>query len=53
MAHIQAIHTAQHQVATVWHEQAAGEVIDTAHGNVRVRVGPAAYQLSTGEIKEI
>ncbi|WP_093429379.1 hypothetical protein ABL840_05010 [Variovorax sp. NFACC27] len=39
-----------HQIATVWHPAARGDVIVTALGNVRVAVGEVAeYQLSTGE----
>ncbi|RQO57041.1 hypothetical protein DBV14_09535 [Variovorax sp. KBW07] len=39
-----------HQIATVWHPGARGDVVTTEHGNVRVLIGDTAeYQLSTGE----
>ena len=39
-----------HCIATVWHPDPYGELIDTPHGNVRVLVGEPAYQLTSGEI---
>lgn len=52
-AHIRALHGPEHQIATVWHPQAYGDVLDTQLGNVRVLTGAHAYQLATGEIIEI
>lgn len=46
-------HGHSHQIATVWHPEPEGEIVDTGHGNVRVLTGPAAYQLATGELIEI
>lgn len=43
-------HGREHQIATVWHPEALGEVMETKLGNVRVAQGPAQYQLTTGEI---
>lgn len=44
-------HGRNHQIATVWHPEARGETIETLHlGNIRVHVGPAKYQLNTGEV---
>jgi hypothetical protein len=38
------------QIATVWHPSPRGDVVTTAHGNVRALVGDVAeYQLTTGE----
>ncbi len=46
-------HKHSHQIALVRHPEAAG-VVESAHlGNIRTEVGPAAYQLATGEIIEI
>lgn len=42
-----------HQIATVFHPDAEGELLETRHGNVRVAKGNAAYQLTTGEIVSI
>ena len=53
MAHIEALHRPSHQVATVWHPEAKGEVLHTHHGAVRVLTGPAAYQITSGQIIEI
>jgi hypothetical protein len=50
-AHVMARHSREHQVSCVWHPDAQGDVIETPHlGNIRVQVGPAQYQLSTGEV---
>jgi hypothetical protein len=44
-------HKRDHKISCVWHPDAVGEVLETAHlGNIRVQVGPAQYQLNTGEI---
>ena len=49
-AEIMLLNVPGHQIATVWHPEARGEVIMTAQGNVRVQIGDTAeYQLSTGE----
>lgn len=49
-----ALHKREHQIATVWHPEATGEVLETLHlGNIRVLVGPARYQLGTGEVIEV
>lgn len=53
MAHIEALHRPSHQVATVWHPEAKGEVLHTHHGAVRVLTGPAAYQITSGQITEV
>ena len=53
MARIEALHSPAHQVATVWHPQAAGEVLHTHHGAVRVLTGPAAYQITSGQIIKV
>lgn len=50
MKRVKNVHSTDHQIATVWHPEADGEVLDTSHGNVRVQVGAPAYQLTTGEI---
>ena len=50
---VQALHTQDHEIATVWHPDAAGDVVVTDHGNIRALVGPAQYQLTTGEIRLI
>ena len=42
-----------HQIASVSHPEATGEVVETRLGNVRVVVGPASYTLTTGEVIEI
>jgi hypothetical protein len=39
-----------HQIATVFHPDAEGDVLETKLGNVRVSQGSASYQLTTGEI---
>jgi hypothetical protein len=50
-AEVVMLNTRDHHIATVWHPDAIGEVVVTAHGNVRALVGPKAqYQLTTGEI---
>lgn len=44
-------HKREHQISCIWHPEAAGEVLETPHlGCIRVQVGPAQYQLSTGEL---
>jgi hypothetical protein len=43
----------EHQIATVWHPQAEGDIMETKLGNVRVLQGPVQYQLTTGEIIEV
>lgn len=49
-AEIMLLNTPTHQIATVWHPEARGDVVTTAHGNVRVQIGDIAeYQLSTGD----
>jgi hypothetical protein len=49
-AEIMLLNTPTHQIATVWHPEARGDVVTTAHGNVRALIGDTAeYQLSTGE----
>jgi hypothetical protein len=49
-AEIMLLNVPGHQIATVWHPDARGDVVTTAHGNVRVQIGDTAeYQLSTGE----
>lgn len=49
-AEIARLNAMDHQIATVWHPAARGEVIPTALGGVRVAVGDVAeYQLTTGE----
>ncbi|MBT2300372.1 hypothetical protein J7E70_07830 [Variovorax paradoxus] len=48
------MHKRDHQICTVWHPEAQGEVLETMHlGNIRVLVGPAQYQLNTGEVVEL
>lgn len=42
-----------HQIATVWHPDAAGEALETRLGNVRVAKGAPSYQLTTGEIVKL
>jgi hypothetical protein len=47
-------HCREHQIATVWHPEAVGEVLESQNlGNIRVLVGEAAYQLSTGEVVKV
>ena len=53
MARIHALHSHAHQVATVWHPDAKGEVLHTHHGAVRVLTGPAAYQITSGQITTV
>ena len=49
-AEIMLLNDPVHQIATVWHPEARGDVVTTAHGNVRVLIGEKAeYQLSTGD----
>jgi hypothetical protein len=36
-------------VATVWHPEPEGDVLNTPDGNIRVLKGEPAYQLTTGE----
>jgi hypothetical protein len=44
-------HRRDHQISCIWHPEAKGKVLETLHlGNIRVQVGPAQYQLSTGEM---
>jgi len=40
-------------IAVVSHPNAVGEVLTTERGNVRIVVGKAFYQYSTGEVVEI
>src|SRR4030095_635074 len=48
---VMAKHNRAHQIACIWHPEAVGTVFDTPHlGSIRVLVGPAQYQLSTGEV---
>ena len=50
-AEIMLLNAPDHQIATVWHPAARGDIVTTTHGNVRVLVGDKAeYQLSTGDI---
>jgi hypothetical protein len=42
-----------HQIATVWHPEPVGEMLETRLGNVRVCKGDPAYQLTTGDVIEI
>lgn len=42
-----------HQIATVWHPDAVGEMLETRLGNVRVERGGACYQLTTGEVVSV
>lgn len=48
-----AVHGQDHEVATVWHPEAIGDIVATDHGNIRVLVGPCQYQLTTGEFVQI
>lgn len=49
--HVRSKHKRDHQITCVWHPEAVGETLETAHlGNIRVQVGPAQYQLNTGEV---
>ena len=50
---VQALHTPDHEIATVWHPEATGDVVVTDHGNIRASIGPTQYQLTTGEIRLI
>ena len=50
---VQALHTPDHEIATVWHPEATGDVVVTLCGNIRASIGPAQYQLTTGEIRLI
>ena len=50
---VQALHTPDHEIATVWHPEATGEVVVTLCGNIRASIGPTKYQLTTGEIRLI
>jgi len=44
-------HKRDHQISCIWHPEAVGETFETPHlGNIRVQVGPAQYQLNTGEM---
>lgn len=53
-AHVVSKHSREHQVSCVWHPDATGELLLTDHlGNIRVLVGPAQYQLSTGEVVKV
>lgn len=48
---VRAKHTREHQITSVSHPDASGEVLETPHlGNIRVVVGPAQYTLNTGEV---
>ena len=47
---VQAVQETDREIATVWHPDATGDVVVTDHGNIRALVGPAQYQLTTGEI---
>ncbi len=49
-AHIVQHNSRRRQIATVWHPEACGETLETGFGHVRVAVGPAQYQLTTGEV---
>lgn len=50
-AEIMLLNAPDHQIATVWHPAARGEIVTTTHGNVRVLVGDKAeYQLTSGDI---
>lgn len=42
-----------HQIASVSHPDAVGDVVETRLGNVRVVIGPVAYTLTTGEVIEL
>ena len=53
VALVQAMHTQDHEIATVWHPEATGDVVVTDHGNIRALIGPTQYQLTTGEIRLI
>lgn len=50
---VRELHGPDHQITTLWHPEPQGEVLDTAHGNIRVLKGPLQYQLASGEIKPI
>jgi hypothetical protein len=51
-AHIRSIYR-DTPVASVWHPEAVGDLLDTVWGNVRVSRGEPQYQLATGEMKSI
>lgn len=51
-AHIRSVYKAT-PVATVWHPEDHGDLLDTIWGNVRVLKGEPKYQLSSGEFKSI
>ncbi len=50
---VRELHGPDHQIATLWHPEPVGELLDTLHGNIRVLKGELRYQLSNGEIRKL
>lgn len=50
---VRELHGPDHQITTLWHPEPQGDVLDTAHGNIRVVKGELAYQLASGEMKKL